>query len=168
MSRLRVLAARAIAGWLPSLSARRRDWIRAAAAELPEVPDEELFGWALGVGAMALGDLFEQAFLPWRREAGARPPAGFALVAGLALLAAPAWCVAASLVRPDRPVGAVAVAASIAGLALSLWVNLAALLVTQALGGLHYAVGIRRLPWNALALLAAGALAWGAVRVGLV
>ena len=167
MTGLRAFAARAIAGWLPSFSARRRDWIRAAAAELPEIPDDELFRWALGVGAMALGDLFEQAFLPWRREPGARPPAGFALAAGLVLLAVPAWFVAASLVWPGWSHGPTAALASFAGLALSLWVNLAALLATQALGGLHYAVGLRRLPWNGLAVLAAGALAWAAVHAGL-
>lgn len=167
MSGLRAFAARTIAGWLPSLSPRRRDWIRAAAAELPELPDGEVFGWALGVGAMALADLFEQAFLPWRREPGTRPPAGFALSAGLALLAVPGCFVAAALIWPDRSVGAVGIAASVAFIALSLWVNLAALLATQALGGLHYAVGVRRLPWNMLAVLAACALAYGAARAGL-
>ena len=161
MSGLRAFAARTIAGCLPSLSPRRRDWIRAAAAELPEIPDGELFGWALGVGAMALGDLFEQAFLPWRRQAGTRPPAGFALAAGLVLLAVPAWFVAAALIRPGWSYGPLGATASVAGLALGLWVNLAVLLTTQALGGLHYAVGIRRLPWNALAVLAACVLAWG-------
>ena len=164
MTGLRAFAARAIAGWLPSLSPRRRDWIRAAAAELPEIPDEELFGWALGVGAMALGDLFEQAFLPWRREPGTRPPAGFALCAGLALLILPGWFVATSLIWPDRVAGTIGAVASAAGLALSLWVNLAALLATQSLGRLHYAVGMRKLPWNGLAVLAACALAYGVAR----
>ena len=167
MNGLRAFAARTIAAWLPSLSPRRRDWIRAAAAELPEIPDGELFGWALGVGAMALGDLFEQAFLPWRRETGSRPPAGFALAAGMALLALPAWFVAAHLLRPGSAPGTFAIVATISALALSLWVNLAALLATQSLGRLHYAVGLRRLPWNGLAVLAACALAYGFTRVGL-
>ena len=167
MNGLRAFAARTIAAWLPSLSPRRRDWIRAAAAELPEIPDEEVFGWALGVGAMALGDLFEQAFLPWRREAGARPPAAFALAAGLTLLALPAWFVAVRILWPGSAHGNFAIVASIAALALSLWVNLAALLATQSLGGLHYAVGLRRLPWNGLAVVAGCALAYGAARVGL-
>jgi hypothetical protein len=167
MSGLRAFAARALAGCLPSLSQRRRDWIRAAAAELSEIPDQELFEWAIGVGAMAIGDLCEQAFLPWRREQGARPPAAFAFVAGMALLAAPAWFVSAAIIWPDRTSGTFGIVASLAGLALSLWVNLAALLATQALGGLHYAVGIRRLPRNALAVLAACALAYLAAHVGL-
>jgi len=167
MTGLRAFAARTVAACLPSLAPRRRDWIRAAAAELPEIPDEELFGWALGVGAMALGDMFEQAFLPWRREPGTRPPAGFALAAGLALLVLPAWFVAARLIWPGSAHGTLAVAAGTGGIALSLWVNLAALLATQSLGRLHYAVGLRRLPWNGLAVLAACALAYGALQVGL-
>ena len=167
MSGLRAFAARTIAAWLPSLSPRRRDWIRAAAAELPEIPDGEMFGWALGVGAMALGDLFEQAFLPWRREAGTRPPAGFAFGSGVVLLVLPAWFVAAHILRPGSAPGTFAIVATISALALSLWVNLAALLATQSLGRLHYAVGLRRLPWNGLAVLAACALAYGFARVGL-
>lgn len=160
MSGLRGRAGRMLGSWLPSLSARRRDWVEAALAELPEVPDRRVLGWTLGIGAIALGDMFEQAFLPWRRGKDARPPAGFAALTGLLLLALPAYLIAAILIWPGVSYGRGAVVASVLAIGLSLWVNLAAVAKAESLGGLIYAVGIRRLPLNLAAILLAAILAF--------
>ncbi|MEA3031293.1 MAG: hypothetical protein QOG13_2618 [Sphingomonadales bacterium] len=160
MSRLRRLAARMLGGWLPSLSARRRDWVQAALAELPDVPDGLVLGWSMGAAAMAVGDMFEQAFLPWRREQGSRPPAGFAALVGLLMLLAPINYVAAAVIWPGWTFGTIGTIASIAGIGLSLWLNLAAIVKADALGGLLYAVGIRVLPRNLALILFATILAF--------
>jgi hypothetical protein len=157
MTSLRERAERSLGGWLPSLSARRRDWVKAALAELPDVPDGRLLGWTFGIGAIAVGDLAEQAFLPWRRARDARPPARFAAWLGLFCLAAPCYFITMLLVAPGFDHGAIDRIASVAGLALCLWLNLAVLLKADALGGLLYAVGLRVLPLN-LAVVALSAL----------
>lgn len=144
---------RAVHGWLPSLSARRRDWVKAALAELPEIPERRALGWAFGIAAIAVGDLAEQAFLPWRREKDARPPARFAAVLGLAFLIVP---ISFILAFGEGPVIGLL---GVVGIALCLWLNLAAVLKAEALGGLLYAVGVRVLPLNLVALLLAGLLA---------
>jgi len=159
MTRLRDRAARTLEAWLPSLSAKRRDWVRAALAELPEVPDGRVLGWTFGIGAIALADLAEQAFLPWRREKDAHPPARFAAWLGLACLIAPVYFIAILLVAPGFDHGPIDRIASVIGIALCLWLNLAALLKADALGGLLYAVGLRVLPFNLAAVLLAGLLA---------
>lgn len=159
MTAFRERAQRALSGWLPSLSAKRRDWVQAALAELPEVPDGRVLGWTLGVGAIALGDLAEQAFLPWRRGKDARPPARFAAWLGLACLAAPLYFIAMLIVAPGFDHGAIDRIASVTGIALCLWLNLAAVLKADALGGLLYAVGLRLLPLNLVAVALSAVLA---------
>ena len=159
MTRLRDRAAARVGAWLPSLSVKRRDWVRAALAELPEVPDRHVLGWTFGVGALALGDLAEQAFLPWRREKDARPPARFAAWLGLVCLIAPLYFIAVLLVAPGLDHGVPERLASVIGIALCLWLNLAALLKAEALGGLLYAVGLRLLPLNIAAVLLSALLA---------
>lgn len=160
MSGLRARLERTLGDWLPSLSARRRDWVTAALAELPEVPERRALGWALGIAAIAVGDLAEQAFLPWRREKGAHPPARFAAVLGLSFLIVPISFVAALLFWPNFGEGPVIRVLSLVGIALCLWLNLAAVLKAEPLGGLLYAVGVRVLPLNLAALLLAGLLAF--------
>jgi uncharacterized membrane protein YhdT len=151
-------ARRTLSGWLPSLSAKRREWVRAALAELPEVPDRRVLGWTFGIGAIALGDIAEQAFLPWRRDKEGRVPARFAAWLGLACLAAPLYFVAILIVAPGLDHGPPERIASVAGIALCLWLNLAALLKADSLGGLLYAVGLRLLPLNLAAVALAGLL----------
>lgn len=157
---LRARIERMLAGWLPSLSGKRRDWVRAALAELPEVPNRLVFGWTMGAAAMAVGDLAEQAFLPWRREPGARPPAGFAALLGLLFLAAPINCIAAAIIWPGWAFGGIGTIASALGVGLCLWLNLAAVVKADPLGGLLYAVGIRVLPRNLALILLAVLLAF--------
>lgn len=158
MSGLRARIEKMLDGWLPSLSDRRRDWVKAALAELPEVPDRRVPGWALGVGAIAVRDLAEQAFLPWRRGKDTRPPAGFAALLGLILLALPIYYLAAVFVWQDWTFGRIGTLISLGGTLLCLWLNLAAVLKADSLGGLHYAVGVRVLPRNIGLVLAAAAL----------
>jgi hypothetical protein len=160
MSGLRALVERTLGGWLPSLSARRRDWVRAAIAELPDVPDGLVLGWSMGAAAIAIADLAEQSFLPWRRDKGSRPPAGLCALLGLIFLAAPIYFIAAILIWPGSSYGRVSELVSASGIGLCLWINLAALLRADSLGGLLYAVGVRKLPLNALAVLAAAVLAY--------
>jgi hypothetical protein len=160
MSRLSAFFARTIGGWLPSLSAKRRDWVQAALAELPDVPNGLVLGWSIGAAAIAVVDLAEQAFLPWRREQGSRPPAGFAALIGLILLAAPINYVAAAIIWPGWTFGTIGTIASAAGIALCLWLNLAAIVRADPLGGLLYAVGIRVLPRNLALILIAALLAF--------
>ena len=163
MSRLRARVAGMIGGWLPSLSARRRDWVEAALAELPELPDRAVLGWTMGAFGIALADLAEQAFLPWRRDKDARPPARLAAWLGLACLLAPVYFIAILLVAPGLDHGPPERIASVIGLALCLWLNLAAVLKADSLGGLLYAVGLRLLPLNLAAILLGavlGTLLW--------
>lgn len=153
---------------LGSVSPRRRDWLRAALAELSAVPDGQQISWWFGIAAIAVGDLLEQSFLPWRREAGARPPAGFAALTSLVLLAVPLGLIAMSAAagRLWLPALAAAIVSALAIL-LALWVNLAAVLRAQPLGGLIYAVSLRALPLNLLALGLAVAIAAAALRLGI-
>jgi hypothetical protein len=154
---------------LDAVSPRRRDWLRAALAELPAVPDRQRLGWSLGIAAIAIGDLIEQSFVPWRRQPGTRPPAGFAALTSFVLLAVP-FSLVATAAATDRlwlPALAAAIASALAIL-LALWVNVAALLRTQPLGGLIYAVGLRVLPLNLLALVLSVAVAIAARRLGII
>jgi hypothetical protein len=159
MTRFGDRAARRIGAWLPSLSSKRRDWVKAALAELPEVPDGRVLGWAFGIGAIALGDLAEQAFLPWRRAKDDRPPARFAAWLGLVCLLAPTYFITVLIVAPSIDYGPMERLASVIGLALCLWLNLAAVLKAQSLGGLLYAVGLRLVPLNLFVIGFAGLLA---------
>ena len=159
MTSRRERAAKRVGAWLPSLSSRRRIWVEAALAELSEVPDGRVLGWTFGMAMMALGDLAEQAFLPWRRSGEDRPPARFAAWLGIVCLLAPLYFLIVLLVAPGLDHGPPERIASVAGLALCLWLNLAAVLKAESLGGLIYAVGLRLLPLNLVVLGGAGLLA---------
>jgi hypothetical protein len=168
MSRRRLLAERLLGSGLEGISPRRRDWLRAALAELPAVPDRQRLRWSLGIAGIALADLAEQSFLPWRREQGARPPAGFAAALSLALLALPFALVTAAGVSSHRLPALAAALVTTLGIALALWLNLAALLRAQPLGGLIYAVSLRVLPLNLAVFASAIALGVAALRVGII
>lgn len=158
MSAGRGLAERLLRHAAQSLSARRQPWAAAALSEMQTIEGKrEAILWALGAAGMIARDLAEQAFFPWRRDPRQRPPSGFIATLGLLLLAGPAWMAAEGGSWP-------LVLRALAGIAvmLALWINAAAVLRSQHLGRLHYAVGIRALPLNiavtALAVAIGGAL----------
>ena len=158
MSGWRALAERLLRHASGEVSPSRRTWLLAALAELPAIArDGEALLWALGAGGMIVRDLLSHAFFPWLRERGERPPARFAAMVGAALLAWPGWLAATGGMAGVAPNALAGVAVM-----LGLWVNCAAVVIAQPLGGMHYAVSVRLLPLN-IVLVALAATIGGAL-----
>jgi hypothetical protein len=66
----------------------------------------------------------------------------------------------AAIIWPGWTFGTIGTIASAAGIGLAFWLNLAAIVKADALGGLLYAVGIRVLPRNLALILFAAVLAF--------
>ena len=82
------------------MSSRRREWAKAALAELSARPEGlPVFHWTLGVIAMAIADLVEGVLLPWRRRDDDPSVDAVSAAVGLLLIAWPLYVVAANLLN---------------------------------------------------------------------
>jgi len=162
MSWLRNRTETALRGSLDRVSPKRREWVRAALAELDSVPGSLSFGWIAGTALLVLRDFAGQALLPGRQPASHVRPAGFAALLGFLLLLIPFATIAfvMAVLGVRDPIGPAAFAAILASVLLGVWVNLNVMVRAEPIDGLLYAVSVRpRLP-NCLVLVLGGAAAF--------
>jgi hypothetical protein len=137
-----------------NMSSARREWVRAAIAEIQALPEgESALRWSFGAASMIVRDLGEQALLPWRREKGRSPPARFIAAASFLLLLPPAFGILVAAPQAGWLIAALAAAS------LSAWMNVGAVVQSMPLSGLLYVVSLRLRPLNLLLLASAGGIA---------